>query len=316
MKILVMGAGAIGSVVGGFMAEHGHDVTLVGRRVHMDTIARDGLHISGIWGDHRADNLIVHSNPDSIDGFFDAVILTVKSFDTIEALDQCEHLIGPDTMVYAYQNGLGNVEAIAKHVGWERAAGVRAIYGVRMVEPGHVDVTVIAEPTAIGPMHKDTPTRPLEAMARAMDAAGLPTVYDPHVAGTIWRKVAYNCALNPLSALLNVPYGALGDYGETRAVMKDVIAELYAVAAARGIALTPATPDEYADHFYRDLLPPTAAHYASMHEDLRQGKQTEIDSLNGAIARFGAEHDVPTPANSMLTHLIRAREAINRTAKG
>ena len=311
-----MGAGAIGSAVGGFLANAGHEVTLVGRRVHMDAIAEKGLNITGIWGDHRVTNLTVHSNSDSVSGFFDAVIVTVKSFDTADAIESCIHTVGPDTMVYAYQNGLGNAETIAERVGWDQTAGVRAIYGVRMEEPGSINITVIAEPTAIGPMNAETPSEPLKAMAQAMDDAGLPTVYDDNIQATIWRKVAYNCMLNPLSALLDVPYGALGDYSDTKSIMEDAVRELYTVAQAKGVALSPDSADAYIEHFYNDLLPPTAAHYASMREDLLHGKRTEVDALNGAIARYGDELGIPAPTNHLLTRLIHAREAMARTSKG
>lgn len=307
MRILVMGAGAIGSAVGGFMCRAGHDVTLIGRDPQMNAIADAGLRISGIWGDHHVSGLDARTDmPES--GEYNAIIIAVKSFDTASAIDACASLAGPNTIVYAYQNGLGNADAIADRVGWKRTAGVRAIYGVRIDEPGAIRITVIAEPTAIGPLHDSTPAEPLCEMAEAMNDAGLPTVYDDAVAATIWRKVAYNCALNPLSALLDVPYGALADHHDTRHAMETVIHELYGVAGKRGVNMTPGTPAEYIRHFYDELLPPTAAHFASMREDLRNGKRTEIDALNGAIAVYAQELGADAPMNALLTRLIHAAE--------
>lgn len=313
MRVVVVGAGAIGSVVGGFLARAGHEVTLLGREAHMAAVARYGLQVTGIWGEFRVRGMCTACAPEEISGPApDVVVVAVKSYDTAAVAPTVAALVGPETLVCAYQNGLGNAEILADVVGWDRLVGVRAIYGAWIPEPGTVDVTVIARPTALGVY---TPAPPgddaaAQALADAMDDADLPTVYDDAIATTIWGKVAYNCMLNPLSALLDVPYGALAQSEETRAIMRDVAVELYAVAAARGVALDPATPEEYLGHFYKALLPPTAAHYASMREDLRQGRRTEIDALNGAVARMGAEAGIATPANTLLTRLVKARSAV------
>lgn len=310
MQVLIMGAGAIGSAVAGFMAQAGHRVTLVGRESHMDAIAAHGLRISGIWGDHHVTHgLIPRTDLDGLEpSTFDWVLITTKSYDTAAAAAALTPLVGPDTLVCSYQNGLGNAETIAQHIGWPQTVGARAIYGVRLTEPGAITVTVIAEPTALGVYDPATPVDRVQAMASAMDAAGLPTVYTEAISTVLWAKVAYNCALNPLSALLDVPYGALAETENTRAILREVVTELYAVGQAMGIALEPASAEAYCRHLFDNLIPPTAAHYASMHDDLQHGRPTEIDALNGAIARYGAQYGIPCPTNTLLTRLIKAHE--------
>jgi 2-dehydropantoate 2-reductase len=310
MRVLIVGTGAIGSVVGGYLALSGAEVTLLGRAAHMAAVQRDGLRITGIWGDRPVRGLHTATSADEIiAGNFDVIVVAVKAYDTAAAARLLAPLAGPDTLVLAYQNGLGNAEALAEVLGWPRVVGVRAIYGARIPTPGEVTVTVIAQPTALGTYSPETDYRRVRELAERMDAAGLPTVYDDAIATTLWAKVAYNCALNPMSALLDVPYGALAETAYTRDIMRDVVEELYAVGAARGVSLRPATPAAYMDHFYTAMLPPTAAHYASMREDLLQRKRTEIDALNGAIVAFGAAAGIPTPANLYLTRLVHAREA-------
>jgi len=310
MRVLVMGAGSMGSVVGGFMAKAGHDVWLVGREPHMEAIRAHGLSITGIWGEHTVTNLHTATEPQAIpaETFPDVVFSTVKSYDTPAAVEAVRPLVGPDTLVCAYQNGLGNAEAIAEAVGWERTVGARAIYGVWLPEPGHAEVTVIANPTALGVYDSAAPAERVRALAAAMDKAGLPTVYTDEIGTVLWAKVAYNCALNPLSALLDVPYGALLDTEYTRAIMRDIVHELYAVGNAMGVRLAPETPEDYVRLLFEELIPPTAAHYASMREDFRRGRPTEIEALNGAISRYGRQHDVPCPVNTMATSLVHARE--------
>lgn len=309
MRILIMGAGAIGSAVGGFMAKAGHDVTLVGRERAMQAIGQNGLRITGIWGDHHVANLRTFTNPGAYTGNpLDLICVTVKSYDTPAAAKSIAPLISENTLVAAYQNGLGNAEALAKTAGWNRVIGVRAIYGVRTIEPAHVDVTVIAQPTALGVYSDNAPADRVRDVAQAMDDAGLPTVYTDAIETVLWGKVAYNCALNPMSALLDVPYGALAETEHTRAIMRGVVNEFYAVGAERGVALKPATANEYYETLLNDLIPPTAVHYASMREDLVYGRRTEIDALNGAITRYGQDLGIDTPANALLTRLIKARE--------
>lgn len=304
-----MGAGSLGSVVGGFMAKAGHDVTLVGRAPHMNAIRESGLRITGIWADHLVRDLDPRTDVSGLaNGDFDLIVVAVKAYDTARAAETIAPLVDMDTLVCSYQNGLGNAERIAETIGWAHTFGARAIYGVRLPENGHADVTVIANPTALGTYDPATPADRVREIAAAMDAAGLPTVYSEKIATVLWSKVAYNCALNPMSALLDVPYGALAESEHTRAVIERVIVELYAVGHAMGIALEPATAEAYLELFYGELVPPTAEHYASMREDFLRERRTEIDALNGAICRYGEAHGVACPVNATLTRLVRARE--------
>lgn len=319
MRILILGAGAIGSVVGGLMQQAGHEVVLVGRKAHMSAIREHGLRVCGIWGDHTISGMKTATSIAEAQTHtpFDFIVLTVKAFDTAAVMREASPLCGTDTCVCAYQNGLGNAEAVAEVVGWKRTLCARAIYGVVLDQPGHVRVTVIAQPTAIGVYHASfrTPERDARArdLAEAMNAAGLPTIHADNVAQVLWAKVAYNCALNPLSALLDVPYGALAESEDTRAIMDEVIDETYAVAGAEKIALAPATAEAYRGVFYDEMLPPTANHYASMHEDLRRARKTEIDALNGAVVRLGEKHGIACPANAFLARMIRAHETLHKT---
>jgi 2-dehydropantoate 2-reductase len=310
MRLLVMGAGAMGSAVGGFMAKAGHEVTLVGLDYrHMEHIAEHGLRITGIWGEHQISNLTARTDTARLSaGDFDLILITVKSYHTREAVEEAVPLVSDDTLVCSYQNGLGNAELIADAVGWERTVGARVIFGVRQNEPGSIEITVIANPTALGVYDPAAPADRVKDIAAAMDNAGIPTVYTDEIATVLWGKIAYNSALNPLSALLDVPYGALPESEDSRVIMCEVIHELYAVAEAMDVRLKPESPEGYLDLLFNELIPPTAAHYASMREDFVHGRRTEIDALNGAICRYGEQHNVACPTNTMLTRLVRARE--------
>lgn len=312
MKILVFGAGALGCVVGGFMKKAGHEVVLIGRTDVVEAIRHEGLNISGIWGNHYIPDIPIFTEVSTEwKGQFDLILISVKSYDTEQAVQSILPIVSDNTLVCSYQNGLGNVEKIAEFVGMERTIPSRVIFGSRVLKPGFVQVTVIAEPTALGRMDNGPDETTVREIAEWMNKAGIPTIYTENIEGLIWAKVAYNSALNPLSALLDVPYGKLMDTEETQMIMKQVIYELYAVANAKKVPMIIPTPEEYVQHLFYKLIPPTAEHYASMREDLKQGKRTEIDALNGAIVKIGKELQINCPVNLLLTSLIKAREKLS-----
>jgi len=309
MKILIMGAGSIGSVTGGFLAEAGHNVTLVGRATHMAAIDRDGLRIDGIWGDHHVTNLQTATSCDELSGeTFELVILSVKAYDTGQAIEEAAPLVAPDGLVVSFQNGLGNVETIAAAVGAERSLGGMVIFGGRIEQPGRVTVTVYANEVKIGSPTGEVNLDRVKEVARLLHAAGVPTLATDEIDKHIWGKILYNGALNPLSAILNATYGELGADETTREIMAKVVEEVFAVAQARGVELFWKRPDEYLRVFYEELVPPTKSHYASMLEDLKRGGRTEIESINGAVVRYGNEANVACPVNEVLVGIIRVME--------
>ncbi|MDM8000651.1 MAG: 2-dehydropantoate 2-reductase [Dehalococcoidia bacterium] len=313
LNILVMGAGAVGSAVGGFLCLGGHRVTLVGRDPHMTAIRERGLHIGGIWGQHHAQELRTFTSVAQVPRErFDLVLITTKSYDTRDAAREVLPLLSEDSLVISLQNGLGNVEAISEVVGQHRAVGGRLIFGIEIPEPGQVEITVYADKVMLGSPWRKVDLARLEAVAAAFTEAGVPTEATLEIGQFIWGKVLYNCCLNPLSALLEVNYGELLEHSETREIMASVIEEIFGVAQAKGVSLAWRSPAEYQQVLFGRLIPDTYAHHASMLQDVVRGKRTEIDALNGAIARMGAETGVRTPVNLALTQLVKVKERIGK----
>jgi len=316
LSILVFGAGAIGSVVGGLLLEAGNDVVLHGRERYLRPVRERGLRITGIWGEHHVKPPAVSWNIDDLRGArFDDVLLCVKAFDTEAAMRQMMPLLGKKTLVYSLQNGVGNVETIARFAGAGRTVGGRVIFGAGVEEPGTVKVTVYAEEVMLGPISGKTDFGRIEAMAERLSAAGVPALPTRDIHQYLWAKVLYNAALNPLSALFNATYGELAENPVTRGVMERVIEEIFAVTRAAGIRMFWETAEGYQRKFFEEEVPPTRAH--PMLQAIERGRQIEIDALNGAVARMGAELGVDVPVNRVLTDLIRAREGFARmsTAK-
>ena len=313
MNILVMGAGAVGSAVGGFLCQGGHRVSLVGRDPHMAAIRERGLRIEGIWGAHLIRGLRPFTSVHQVPGeHFDLVLITTKSYDTGDAARQILPLASEDSLVISLQNGLGNVETISQVVGDHRAVGGRLIFGIRVPEAGRAEITVYADKVMLGSPSRKVDFARLEVIAAAFTKAGIPTEATLEIGQFIWGKVFYNCCLNPLSALLEVTYGELSEHSETRQIMTSVVEEIFAVAGAKGVSLAWRSPLEYQDILFGRLIPDTYAHHASMLQDVMRGNRTEIDALNGAVARLGEETGTPTPVNLMLTQLIKVKERIGK----
>jgi len=316
MKVLVMGAGAIGSVFGGTLANAGNNVTFIGRESHMQAIRSKGLKISGIFGDYLVPNIKTYTSASEVkERDFDFVFLSVKSFDTEEAARQVLPLLSEKTPVISLQNGLGNIEKIAEVVGEHRTVGGRVIFGVEAVEAGHVKVTVFGDKVLLGSKPGKVPMARIAKIAEAITKAGIPTEMTDEIERHLWGKILYNSCLNALSAILDCHYGALGEYPETKDIVKKVIAEIFEVAKSEGVNLGFKDTAEYEALFFGKLLPNTYSHHSSTLQDLKRGRKTEIDAMNGIIARLGEKNGVATPANLILTQLVHAKEKMFQSQK-
>jgi len=309
MRVLILGAGAIGSVLGGFLARAGHDVTLLGRAWHVDVVRREGLRLTGLWGTHHIRTLAVATDPEAAAarGPFEWVLVCVKAHQTAGILPILPRLLGPSTLVCALQNGLGNFETLLQVVSPARLALGRVIFGAEL-EPGHARVTVCADEVVIGAPDARFPSTAAAALAQALKASGVPARPTTSILPVIWAKVLYNCALNGLSTLLEVSYGVLATHPVSPRVIRAIIEEAYQVAAAHRIALEPSTAAAYTELLFATLIPATASHRASMLQDVRRGHMTEIEALNGALVRLGAQVGVATPTNALIARLVHAKE--------
>ncbi len=315
MKILIYGAGGVGSVVGGLLARMGHEVSLLGRSWHLDAIEKNGLVINGIWGDYRIKAFNLYRNVEEIKNknpVFDLIILTVKSYDTEAAVNELPSLMKENTALLALQNGLGNVETILKKVKSEQCLIGRVIFGVE-IKPGTAKVTVAADATVIGALPGMKPKMNAEAAAHLFNLAKIETRAVPNIMTHIWSKAIYNSALNAICGFYEMPYGKILEKNETKNWMEKIVRECYAVGIKKGIALDPPDAEGYLKLLTGTLIPRTAAHFPSMLQDIKKGKRIDIDALNGAICRMGRELGIATPANQRAVEKIQRRHREPRT---
>ena len=296
-----MGAGAMGCLYGGHLAEAGVDVSLVDVwREHVDAINAKGIHMTGVSGD-RVVHIPATTDPETI-GEVDLVLLFVKSYDTRKAVQDSGSLIGGDTYVLTLQNGLGNLEAITEAVGSGRVLGGTTSHGSTLVGPGEIRHAGVG-PTVIGALDRG-PWSMAEKIAETFNDAGLQTRFSGDVRSDIWGKVLVNLGINALTALTGLRNGPLLDVPELRRLMRLAVEEGMRVAEADGVDLGLI---DHVAHVY-EVAEATGANRSSMLQDVDRGRRTEIDALNGAVVGLGEKMGVETPVNRALTALVKGLE--------
>jgi len=314
MNILLHGAGAVGLGLASCLLKTGERVDLVGRADTVQALHKNGLARSGIFGTYQAP-------PESFGAYtslselpqnnYDFILVCTKSFDSRAAAEQIAaipFLKNASTPIVLCQNGWGNAENFAEHFPKDRIKSGRVITGFRRPQKHQVDITVHADAVHLGTLFGDDVSG-LDALSQAIAGGGIPCEVTPTVSKDLWAKMLYNCMLNGLSTVFNVPYGALGESPHIRELMEIIAHEVYAVMTAAGYATHWASAGDYIDTFYKHQLPPTYSHEPSMLQDIRAGKRTEIDALNGAVVALGKQHDVPTPTNLTVCRMIQFMES-------
>jgi len=304
-RIAVMGAGAVGCFFGGMLARAGAPVTLIGRRQHVEAMARKGLFLESI---HFQQQIPVSVSTDA-QAACDAelVLLCVKTLDTEEATKALAPHLASEAVVVSLQNGVDNVERIRSVAKIEAISAVVYV-AAEMTAPGCVKHTGSGH-LIIGDLSardgKDTRLRPkLEALARLFTRVGVPCRVSENIETDLWTKLIMNCAYNAVSALSRARYAGMVSNPWARTVMRQVIEETIAVARAADVRM-PGTDMVEAGWRLAETMPGAISSTA---QDLARGKRTEIDSLNGYVARRGAELGVETPVNRTLHALVKLLE--------
>jgi 2-dehydropantoate 2-reductase len=312
MRVLIVGAGGVGLGLGSFLLAAGCAVDFVARSQTAARLQRCGLTRTGIFGrvHFEPESFGVYAESDILEGDHDVVLVCVKSYQTREitaALAAQAALRDGEIPIVLCQNGWGNAETAAEEFASERIFNARVITGFRRPARERVDVTVHAQPVHVGSLF-GCGTAPVEELCTALSKGGIEAHTTMQIAEDLWAKMLYNCALNPLGAILEVPYGELARGSWTRAIMQDVFAEIFAAVEAAGMSMHWRSAEDYARVFYDRLLPPTAEHESSMLQDLRSERRTEIDALNLAVVALGERCGRDAPVNRALGNIIRLRD--------
>jgi 2-dehydropantoate 2-reductase len=314
MDVLIYGGGAVGLGIASCLLRPENRVDLIARVETVTALRRAGLIRTGIFGRIQVspDSFRCYTCLDQVAGGpCDFVLVCTKSFDSAAAArDLAGHgdCFGGRPKIVLFQNGWGNAEAFCAHFDKRRVYNARVITGFRRPWPNEVEITVHADAIHIGSLFSGAPAA-IDELCRAIHAGGIPCETTDAIEKDLWAKMLYNCALNPLGAILSVPYGTLAEQPTTRALMDRTVKEVFAVMHAAGYRTHWQTPGEFLDVFYGRLVPDTAQHQSSMLQDLAAGKRTEIDALNGAVIRLAAAYGLDVPYNQAVCNLIRFIES-------
>jgi len=302
MKVVVVGAGAMGSLYAAAFHRAGAEVTLVDvDPTHIAVINTDGLTLDTRAGIETFRLRAIR--PEEAAGETDLIVLFTKTFHTDAALGGVKAIIGPETHVLTLQNGLGNDAAVAKHVSPERVIAGVSTLPADLAGPGQVRSHGEGGSKIYPAFGGDTGFA--QRIADLLTAGGLPTTLEPDIQAAIWSKAIFNAAMNTLCALTRRTPGFLGAHAESKALIRAVVLEGVAAANANGVAIEAQpildlTVVSVTDH---------AEHEASMLQDVKAGRSTEVDAINGAIVRAAQAAGVATPVTETLWRLVKLEEA-------
>jgi 2-dehydropantoate 2-reductase len=300
LKILVLGAGAVGLGIAAKLSTVA-DVVAIAREQYAKEVTDHGLHLTGAWGEGLFRFRCLAKPPTREQ--FDYVLITVKSHDTERICQQYADLLR-DHPVVSLQNGIGNEEIIGGFT--EHVIGGVVMTGFLRKGPCAVDISANAGETILGKF-PDGVDEQVRDLVHLFARAGIHVRASGDIKNDLWSKNLISSVLNPLSAILGVPYGDLLS-GPARRVISSITNEYYAVAGAEGLTLAWKNPEEFLTYLKNDLIPVMHNHFSSMQQDLEFGRTTEIEFLNGQVIKAGERHGISTPYNSCITELVRFRQ--------
>ena len=299
-KIAVVGAGAVGGYFGGMLARAGAPVTFIGRPAFVEAVRKDGLLLDTTQFKER----VAATASSEISAARDAeiVLFCVKTTDTAATAKQLANLVAPGAILVSMQNGVDNAEQIRAASGLNALAAV--VYVAASVPaPGSVSHVGRGD-LVLGPENPST-----RLVAEIFTRANVPCRLSENLAGELWTKLVWNCALNALSALGKVTYGEIIASPDAKQLLEGTVYEVLAVAKAAGIQPPGLEDPKVAFAGAYKIAEQMSATRSSTSQDMMRGKRTEIDSLNGFIARKGRELGVPTPLNHALFTLVKLAES-------
>jgi 2-dehydropantoate 2-reductase len=298
MRIAVVGAGGVGGYFGGRLAAAGADVTFLARGAHLEAMRARGLRITSPKGDLHLPRVKAEGEPAAI-GPADVVFFSVKLYDTESALTILPPLVGPDTIVVGFQNGVETVASLTRAVGASHTAGGVSYVSAVIAEPGVIKHTAMDH--LIFGMPDGSPSAQLEALLEACKPAGFQSTLSRDITVEIWTKFVRLSVFSGMTAVTRGPIGVIVNDPELLEMLKAAVRETLAVAHAKGVKVASSIDEDVAAAY--KALPPQAK--ASMLEDLERGRRIELPWLSGAVARIGREVGVPTPIHAFINAVLK-----------
>jgi 2-dehydropantoate 2-reductase len=298
-RIAVIGAGGLGGYFGALLARGGADVTFVARGAHLAAMRSHGL---------RVDPGVVHLHPVQVTddpgeiGVVDVVLICVKLWDTEGALSAVRPLVGPDTAVVSFQNGVLKEDLLAQAFGARHVLGGVAYVATTLTEPGVITKTGPLERLVFGELDGSTSAR-VESLLAACEAGGIAAEASTEISVEIWKKFVFLVGLSATTTTMRLPIGPIRDHPQARSFLLDLMREVVAVGRALGVPLAA----DYAEQrlAFADGVSPEMT--SSMYHDLERGNRLEVPWLSGGVVALGQTVGVPTPLNRAVADILAIR---------
>ena len=302
MKIVIVGAGSMGSLIAAYLLKSKEEIWILDKnKERADRIREEGMSVEGVSGNWKA-AVRITTEPSEIQNA-DLIIICVKSYHTKEAILNARALIGENTQILTLQNGLGNIEILSEVVGSEKVIGGVTNLGATLLEAGKVRHAGRGE-TVIGRIDGKIPVE-MRSIREIFNKVGLETRISRDVKALIWSKLIINVGINALTAITRLNNGKLTELEGTRKILREAVTEAVKVAKRKRIKLIYDDPLAKVEA----VCEATSGNVSSMLQDILRKKRTEIDFINGVIVRQGQELGIATPVNSILVDLVKTIEA-------
>jgi 2-dehydropantoate 2-reductase len=300
MRIAAMAAGAVGGYFGARMADAGHDVFFIARGAHLAAIKNSGLKIESVHGDLHLPKPNVTDDPAKV-GPVDIVLFAVKLWDTEQAAEAARPLMGPDSRLITFQNGVDSLDRVSAVLGADRTVGGATYIATTIAAPGVVKHSSQFARMVVGRPDKK-PDAKLQAFVDAAKAAKLDITLSSDIERELWQKFIFLTAMAGSTASLRSAIGPIRADPELRAFFRALMEEAFAVGKAKGVALDHAYIDERMA-FVMDKVEPGMK--ASMAHDLERGNRLELDWLAGKVRALGRQYGIATPASDTVYTVLK-----------
>lgn len=302
MRIAVFGTGGVGGYFGGRLAHAGEDVAFIARGKHLKVLRSEGLRVDSAAGDFQVSPVVATDDPAEV-GSVDYVLVTVKAWQVREAARRMVPLIGENTAVIPFENGVEAPEHLAEEIDEKHVLGGLCVILASISGPGHITHAGYEPAVAFGELDNHL-SRRAEELRGAFVRAGVKADVPENIHVAMWRKFLFITGFSGVAAVTRLPVGEWRQEEETRWMLLRAFKEVEAVAGAEGIDLPPDAVEAamgMLDSFPEDGI-------ASMQRDIMQQRPSELEAQTGAVVRFGRDHDVPTPVNELIYAALLPQE--------
>lgn len=299
MKIVLMGSGGVGGYFGARLAANGADVTFIARGEHLAAMRRDGLKVLSANGDLTVKPVTATDDPASV-GHADLVMIAVKLWSTDDAARTIAPMMGPNSAVVSWQNGVVAEDILIKHYGKERVIGGVSNIAALIEAPGVIRHNGTMARLIFAELN-GKPSKRIDAFAAQCKQANIDHVVSDDINRAIWQKFIFLASFSGMTCATRLSIGPIRTDPETRAMLKAALGEVVAIGRAKGVSL----PDDQVEQSltWADNLPPTMV--ASMLGDLNRGNRLELPWLSGNVVKLGEELGVATPVHKFIFTVLK-----------